>query len=534
MASIGHPLVTDSKYNASCLREDYRVSPRLFLHACFLRCALPPDGKTYADIACRLPPQLQRCLSQTLTIDRSSDTILSDEAIALRDSLLEPDPSPSPQTNGSSSTSSFDANFEAKMAARRRDEFLRGYNFNTEERGEVLAALAKLSSPEERSSVLLNFEGNGERKPSNVVSSFCTHVEETIRKKKEEEEKAEAEKKAEVEATSSEEASPTGASEKTKDAEASDVAETNGNISKETSTKEADSAEAQESDSESEKLLWEGDSDGVADNDKEEVGELNDEDGELNDEEENDEDEDEDENAEDIEEQEVEGEKSEDRGIDSGFGPVSLHSKFVKCKVCGAQEKVDSVSFPTLRIRLSCRTPVTEVAGPLMKLLGGERQRAANTQRSKWGTDAWDERPDSVKKQKGDEDKQNSKPKKSEADGNDNKWTGDRAYMEEVMRNELISYLKEKGCRNVPGPAVAGLFAARYNKHLRTDSRRNDGQVRKWIGNHPGVTVEHLGGNQWCIHLDVGVYNKAMKEKDDARKQDRSGTDKRGVWRIKQ
>ncbi|CAE8583863.1 unnamed protein product, partial [Polarella glacialis] len=44
MASIGHPLVTDSKYSAQFIKEDSRVCNRLFLHASYLKCVLPENS----------------------------------------------------------------------------------------------------------------------------------------------------------------------------------------------------------------------------------------------------------------------------------------------------------------------------------------------------------------------------------------------------------------------------------------------------------------------------------------------------------
>ncbi|CAE7740782.1 unnamed protein product [Symbiodinium pilosum] len=59
---------------------------------------------------------------------------------------------------------------------------------------------------------------------------------------------------------------------------------------------------------------------------------------------------------------------------DSGFGPMSLHSQFVRCKVCGEQEKVEKVEFPALRIRLSCRSVATWNA-QVLQLFHSEEDR---------------------------------------------------------------------------------------------------------------------------------------------------------------
>ncbi|CAE8598855.1 unnamed protein product, partial [Polarella glacialis] len=174
MASIGHPLVTDSKYSAQFIKEDSRVCNRLFLHASYLKCVLPENSageEIPFRLACRLPSQLQRCLLATLTRNRTADESLSAEAIALCEALLMPDP----QCSDTSTVpvASRDSAFEAKMSARRRDEFLSSYNFSSGEREEVMGSLSRLSSAEERSSTLLAFQADGETQTSAVVERFA-------------------------------------------------------------------------------------------------------------------------------------------------------------------------------------------------------------------------------------------------------------------------------------------------------------------------------------------------------------------------
>jgi len=209
---------------------------------------------------------------------------------------------------------------------------------------------------------------------------------------------------------------------------------------------------------------------------------------------------------------------------DSGFGPVSLHSQFVKCKVCGEQEKVERVEFPALRIRLSCRSVATWNA-KVLQLFNSEEgdsgHWSAEEWHKEWSTDWWDRPKDYWGPGKwssgrspwvksgleGDPGQGKCPPSPPPPPKRDATWPSRRGEVEKrrietQMRKELYSHLKEHGAKGVPGPSVAGLFAHRYNQFLRQDGRRNDGSVRAWISNQPGVKVEATGGNQWCVHLD--------------------------------
>ncbi|CAE8677560.1 unnamed protein product, partial [Polarella glacialis] len=239
----------------------------------------------------------------TLTRNRTADESLSAEAIALCEALLMPDP----QCSDTSTVpvASRDSAFEAKMSARRRDEFLSSYNFSSGEREEVMGSLSRLSSAEERSSTLLAFQADGETQTSAVVDRFAKHVDDTILKKLED--------------------------------------------------KKADECLAGE----------------PADAESESDSGSSPEDVELD----------------------VEGE-GEDPVDESnfGFGPVSLHSKFVKCKVCGNQEKVDRVEFPTLRIRLSCRTSISPMSENVLRLLGGGATNSSSKGGGKGQSSQWQEK----------------------------------------------------------------------------------------------------------------------------------------------
>jgi len=219
-----------------------------------------------------------------------------------------------------------------------------------------------------------------------------------------------------------------------------------------------------------------------------------------------------------VEEQDVQGQVtrlgSASESTEAGFGPVSLHSKFVKCKVCGAQEKVDRVEFPALRIRLSCRTSTdSSQAEPNGRPVNGTSGKYWGWE---WSAERWDSWPETSK----------AKLQNGGTNGSVSYEEQRRLQMEEQMRQDLYAHLQEKGLKNVPGAGVAGLFAIRYNQFVRTDSRRNDGQVRKWIASQPGVSVESAGGNRWLVHLDMSIVHQSKKW-EERRKGDK------GVWKVK-
>jgi len=189
MATIGHPVVFDVKYSTSNLQEDSRVCSRLFLHAAFVKCHLPPDGTEPLQVACRLPPQLRQALTTTLLRERSLEGALPSEARVLCECLLAPD-----VTEGSAAG---DSPFEARLAVRRRDEFLRTFSFSKTEREEVVRILAKLPTAEDRSTAMLKFRVNGDRTTELIVCRFDKYVEELLKQKAEVAEKSEGAAKAE-------------------------------------------------------------------------------------------------------------------------------------------------------------------------------------------------------------------------------------------------------------------------------------------------------------------------------------------------
>lgn len=390
MSSMGHPVVYDAKYDPR-YREDAKVTTRLFLHAAYLRCTQPNSHSELA-IACRLPPQLQRALTGALVRAREMEQDLSAEAMELCDCLLASDKAE-------------ESHFEARLAARRRDELLCQLNLSTKEKEEIMQTLHRLPTPEERSSVLVGFRAESERPAEEDISvpaRFDRFVTEFLAAKVRAE----------------------GASGTT-----------------ESSTKEGSSK----------------------------------------------------------------GKPSPLEEIDAGAGPVSFNTEYVMCEVCGLQEKVESVQFPALNIRLCCRTAVAPMAEPLRRLL--EKAAATTPKGAMPGTPGHLKIPPS---EAGSERCQTTKSSSSWSlqpqppspyAARDVAERVDDAQDEEALSKELILFLKENG-RQLPGPKVARIFASRFNKLIRTDRRRNDGSLRRWIGSQPGVKVDEAGGNLWTVFLE--------------------------------
>ncbi|CAK0798051.1 unnamed protein product, partial [Prorocentrum cordatum] len=151
-ASMGHPLVSDPKYNASKIREDGEVCPRLFLHACFLRCVMPPSEDAEEEpytIACRLPPELKHTLCSTLTWRKELAGKLLPEAHCLCECLMG--------SECMSGDGSLDDLHESRLAVRRRDDFLHRFGFSDRERTEVTRILSQLPTSKQRCTALQQF-----------------------------------------------------------------------------------------------------------------------------------------------------------------------------------------------------------------------------------------------------------------------------------------------------------------------------------------------------------------------------------------
>ncbi|CAE7564798.1 unnamed protein product, partial [Symbiodinium pilosum] len=55
---------------------------------------------------------------------------------------------------------------------------------------------------------------------------------------------------------------------------------------------------------------------------------------------------------------------------------------------------------------------------------------------------------------------------------------------------------------SVDGVWLAGKIAPSFNTHVRENSRRNDGSLKKWLMSIPGIEIEtHQHQNHWCVKL---------------------------------
>ncbi|CAK9004053.1 unnamed protein product [Durusdinium trenchii] len=182
MASLGHPIVADGRYNPYKAKDDAEICPRLFLHACYLRCTLlkadseEPEAFT---VACNLPMELRRVLVSELGLDRTASSQLPLEAQQLCDALLFPEEAKLMSKRMRSEDLS-DLH-ESRLALRRREEFLHRFGFNAKERAEVLRILNQLKTSKERSAALQQFRVLGQRTPDFIVGRFAKYVEGLLR-----------------------------------------------------------------------------------------------------------------------------------------------------------------------------------------------------------------------------------------------------------------------------------------------------------------------------------------------------------------
>eukprot|EP00931_Biecheleriopsis_adriatica_P031822 TRINITY_DN18616_c0_g1_i1.p1 TRINITY_DN18616_c0_g1~~TRINITY_DN18616_c0_g1_i1.p1 ORF type:complete len:920 (-),score=203.89 TRINITY_DN18616_c0_g1_i1:253-2946(-) len=189
MASLGHPIVNDMRYNASKAKEDAEFCPRLFLHACFLSCTLPPTGSSKDPepfaVACHLPPELKCVLTSELEMQRELSSDLSDDAKQLCECLLSPQVS-TVATNRFArrqrqSREDLEELHASRLALRRRDEFMQRFGFNAEQRVQVTQIVNKLPTSKDRSAALQSFRVLGQRTPDFIVARFSKYVEGLLR-----------------------------------------------------------------------------------------------------------------------------------------------------------------------------------------------------------------------------------------------------------------------------------------------------------------------------------------------------------------
>jgi len=183
MASLGHPIVADSRYNPYKAKDDAEICPRLFLHACYLRCTLllvdseEPESFT---AACNLPAELRRVLVSELELDRSARSQLPLDAQQLCDALLFPEQDKRAYRRVQT-REEIEELHESRLALRRRDEFMNRFGFNAKERAEIMRILNQLKTSKERSAALQQFRVLGQRTPDFIVGRFAKYVEGLLR-----------------------------------------------------------------------------------------------------------------------------------------------------------------------------------------------------------------------------------------------------------------------------------------------------------------------------------------------------------------
>jgi len=186
MASLGHPVVADSRYNSSKAKEDAIFCPRLFLHACYLRCTLHSTGLLSPEpfaVACHLPPELKAVLLSELSMARDLSADLTVEAQQLCECLLsEETPSLGSRGRGPRpERGDLQELHASRLAMRKRDEFLKRFGFTAQERVEVIGILNRLPTSKERSAALLQFRVLGQRSSDFIVGRFEKYVDGLVR-----------------------------------------------------------------------------------------------------------------------------------------------------------------------------------------------------------------------------------------------------------------------------------------------------------------------------------------------------------------
>ncbi|CAE7713353.1 ylyB [Symbiodinium sp. CCMP2592] len=199
MASLGHPIVADARYNPHKAKDDAEICPRLFLHACYLRCTLLAMDSMESEkkedpfaVACHLPPELRRVLLHELSLDRTSSARLPESARQMCEVLLHPEVSRQ-ESHGHGNRHSqlphlriqrradIDELHESRLTLRRRDEFMRRFHFNSKERTEIIRILGQLKTSKERSAALQQFRVLGQRTPDFIVGRFAKYVDGLLR-----------------------------------------------------------------------------------------------------------------------------------------------------------------------------------------------------------------------------------------------------------------------------------------------------------------------------------------------------------------
>uniref|UniRef100_A0A7S0FHD5 Pseudouridine synthase RsuA/RluA-like domain-containing protein n=1 Tax=Pyrodinium bahamense TaxID=73915 RepID=A0A7S0FHD5_9DINO len=406
MASLGHPLVSDPKYNAPALKADAEICTRLFLHACFLRCILPQTDdcpEEALSVACRLPAELKCALVTVLSSQQEMDAKLPREAYRVCECLLA---SENPANHGDP-----DSPHSSRLVVRRRDDFLHRFGFNDQERAEVSRILAMLPTAAERSAALQQFRVLGQRTPDFIVARFGKYVEGLLRWRR----------------------GPD----------------------------------------------WEEDGEDEEANRASNLG--------------------------------LGASASADADpVRQMMGPVRIHAEAVWCDICGAEEWQACLAVPSLSLRIRLSVPLQPMLPPCFLALAKaceqrepEDPRECDGHRRDHRGQAEDHRPPSKRQQRGRRSfslppEAQGRAASVEREEGDTKaiWAQKERELQQVVR-DFVS--KHGG--SVDGIWVASEIASRFNQWVRTNSKRNDGSLRKWIGTIPGISVEHCGKNRWRVHV---------------------------------
>eukprot|EP00933_Yihiella_yeosuensis_P013954 TRINITY_DN12703_c0_g1_i1.p1 TRINITY_DN12703_c0_g1~~TRINITY_DN12703_c0_g1_i1.p1 ORF type:complete len:700 (-),score=141.18 TRINITY_DN12703_c0_g1_i1:146-2155(-) len=517
MASLGHPIVADNRYNAAKTKEDAEFCPRLFLHAAYLQCTLATGGEELEDfaVACGLPAELKKVLCEELSHERDLDADLPSEALRLCECLLYDEDRGEQQGTSSGgsaasaprklqSTEEFEERHAARLAVRRRDEFLRRFGFNSQERSEVVLILSMLPTSKDRSTAVSQFRVLGQRTPDFIFARFAKYVEGLLRSKKK----------------GMEESSPQASSSSSETATTSEPPAPSSTSKWQPTTKESEAATSQSDD---------GNMGGIS-------------------------------------------------PLDKVVGPVRILTENVWCDVCQLHERELSLHSPALELRIRqpphgvprCHRPPPvrrrrNNNAASRRWAAASSRRCCNLQHSRvyaveededededeesedddeeyYEEEEEDDEEDEDEDDEEDEDEDDEEEEDDEDDEDDEdeewweeavstaapatssrRWRNrssskdDKAVAESSQSSSTKSRWRRKKAEELTrsirevivgqGGSVEGVWLANkvsnpFNEYVRENSRRNDGSLKKWIMSLPGIKVEEgtIRKNHWRVH----------------------------------
>mmetsp|Transcript_52230 Transcript_52230/g.113772 ORF Transcript_52230/g.113772 Transcript_52230/m.113772 type:complete len:856 (-) Transcript_52230:1248-3815(-) len=489
MASLGHPLVCDAKYNGSKLREDLEVCPRLFLHACFLRCLLPPNDEGVQEpfsVACRLPAELKHTL-QNLRLGKAGEAYGTDgkhlppvvaEAERLCACLLAPEQRG--EQSSAAATNSESVHL-SRLVVRRRDEFLNRFGFTSSQKAEVARTLVTLPTVKERLLALANFRVLGQRTPDFIVSRFAKYVEGLLRWRK-----PSHEDEGEDATSSDSDAAEAAAATAIADAADRGADEEDGiiidpvkqvegpvRIHAETVWCEVCGAEERAVSLEVPALALRV---RVAVKNKELpqcFRELAEACGEA-----------------------CHEEWEWDEKYDRGWSEAPSSSW------------VPKHSYSSAAAVTSSSTSEWEGYGGASSSGHKKKHRDREDHHSEWEVSAWHSHSsyrngwasDRYGYDQGWSKGYDTYEKGSSTANGTSEEEWERYQKEKDLQVIVRRYLREAG-GSCEGPTLASEIAPQFNQWIRTNAKRNDGSLRRWIDAIPGITVESCGHNRWRVHL---------------------------------